>query len=149
MWRCRQCSARAAAAIAAGLVAATVAQAEVYRCSDSGGVVRYTDKPCGTAAQPIDLPDPIVVPAGPTADLIGEAKERKDTKRAARDEADAEWIEQHEARKAEEERLRNARVTATVVEGMTPADVRRIHGDPLVVSESRSAKGVRETWSYT
>ncbi|MEW6166248.1 MAG: DUF4124 domain-containing protein [Pseudomonadota bacterium] len=147
IWRCRQCS--AAAAIAAALVAATAARAEVYRCRDDDGVVRYTDKPCSTAARPIDLPDPIVVPAGPTADLLGEAQQREDTKRAARDEADAEWIEQHAARKAEEERLRNARVTATVVEGMTPADVRRIHGDPLVVSESRSAKGVRETWSYT
>lgn len=123
------------------------AQAQVYRC-EQDGAVRYTDKPCSNKAKPIDLPDPIVVPAGPKADLLGEAERRREAQRKARDQADAEWVEAHEARKAEEDRLRTARITRTVVEGMSPGDVRRIHGEPAVVSKRESASGARETWSY-
>lgn len=121
--------------------------AQVYRC-EQDGVVRYTDKPCSNKARPVDLPDPVVIPAGPKADLLGEAKRRREAGTRARDEADAEWVAEHEKRKAEAERLRSGRITRTVVEGMSADDVRRIHGEPAVVSKRESKSGIRETWSY-
>jgi hypothetical protein len=129
------------------LLAVGAAPAQVYRC-EQDGVVRYTDKPCEQGARPVELPPAIVVPAGPKADLLGDAERKRESQRKARDKADAAWVEAHEARKAEEERLRSGRVTRTVVEGMGPEDVRRIHGEPAVISRSRTAKGPRETWSY-
>ncbi|MES0872451.1 DUF4124 domain-containing protein [Sinimarinibacterium thermocellulolyticum] len=135
------------AAIVGALLFCAQAAAQVYRC-EQDGVVRYTDKPCGPKAQPLDLPDPIIVPAGTKADLLGEAERRRKAQRAARDEADAAWVKAHEARKAEEERVRSGRITRTVVEGMSAGDVRRIHGEPAVVSRRESASGTHETWSY-
>jgi hypothetical protein len=134
-------------AAAGALLVCGSAAAQVYRC-EQDGVVRYTDKPCSSKARPIDLPDPIVMPAGPKADLLGDARRRREAGREARDEADAAFVEAHEARKAEEERLRDARISRTVVEGMSGDDVRRIHGEPAVVSKRESGSGSRETWSY-
>lgn len=138
---------RVGAAALVALAAADAARAEVYRC-EQNGVVRYTDKPCNAQAQALDLPDPIVLPAGPTEDLLGKARKRNQAQREARDKADTEWLEQHEAQKADEERLRSARIAGDVVEGMKADDVRRLHGDPAVVSHSRGKNGDRETWSY-
>lgn len=136
-------------AVALLLLACTVelVQAQVYRC-ERDGVIRYSDKPCEQNARPVQLPEPIVVPAGPQADLLGEARHRDAERRTARDLDDAAWLKVYEARKAEEDRLRSGRVTGTVVEGMAPADVRRIHGEPAVVSSAKGKKGARETWSY-
>lgn len=138
---------RVGAVVLVTLAAADVAHAEVYRC-EQNGVVRYTDKPCNPRAQALDLPEPIVLPAGPKVDLLGEASKRKQKQREARDETDAQWLEEHEARKADEERLRSARIDGEVVEGMKEADVRRLHGEPAVVSRSSGKNGDRETWSY-
>lgn len=132
-------------AIAIGATAP--ASAQVYRC-EQDGVVRYADKPCERGARPVELPPAIVVPAGPQADLLEQADQRKRALREARDSADAEWLDEYGQRKAEEERLRSGRITRTVVEGMSADDVRRIHGEPAVVSRSQTAKGPRETWSY-
>ena len=146
---CREfCRAAAVAAAALGLIAPTPVLAEVYRC-ERDGVVRYTDKPCSSSARPIELRDPIVVPAGPSADLSGAAEQRREAQRSERDKADAAWVETYAARKGAEEAVRAGRVTATVVDGMSPADVRRIHGEPTVVSRSRGGKADRETWSYS
>lgn len=136
-----------AAAVAGALLPGGNAAAQVYRC-EQDGVVRYTDKPCSSKSRPVDLPDPIVVPAGPKADLLGDARRKRQAGREARDQADAEWVAGHEARKADEERLRTARITRTVVEGMSADDVRRIHGEPAVVSKRETKSGTRETWSY-
>jgi hypothetical protein len=136
-----------AAAVAGAALCAAPAAAQVYRC-EQDGVVRYTDKPCERGARPVELPPAIVVPAGPQADLLGQAERRKQAQRKARDAAQAEWLQDYEVRKSEEERLRSGRVTRTVVEGMAPEDVRRIHGEPAVISRSQTAKGARETWSY-
>lgn len=137
-----------AALLSAGLLwSVPEVAAQVYRC-EQGGTVRYSDKPCASGAQPVELPKPIVVPAGPKADLLGEAERRRNQQRQARDTADAQWLQDHETRKSEEDRLRDGRVSRTVVQGMRPADVRRIHGEPSVVSAGKTAKGARETWSY-
>lgn len=142
------CRATAVTAAAFGLIASAPVLADVYRC-ERDGVVRYTDKPCDPAARPIELREPIVVPAGQSADFSGAAQQRRESQRSERDKADAAWVETYAARKEAEEAVRAGRVTATVVEGMSPADVRRIHGEPAVVSRSRGGKTDRETWSYS
>jgi hypothetical protein len=130
----------------AALLPASV-QAQVYRCQQ-GEVTVFSDRPCEAGAKPEPLPQPVIVPAGPSADLLGEAE--KAAQRSAERQADenAEWHEGYKTRKQQEEKLRNARVTGTVVEGMRPAEVRRIHGEPTVVSQGSNSKGPYETWSF-
>ncbi|HEY1076869.1 MAG TPA: hypothetical protein VGE51_09285 [Fontimonas sp.] len=125
----------------------SVSAAAVYRCERDGTVI-YADKPCAANAKPADLPTAIVVPAGPAADLLKQAEEREAKARAARDKASAEWLESHEAGKAEAERIRDGRVADEIVEGMSESDVRRMRGEPAVVSRSRGKSGPSETWSY-
>ncbi len=126
------------------------AQAQVYRC-EKDKVIVYSDKPCAADAKPTQLPPAVVIPAGPTSDLLREAELREqkaaEAAQAAR-QAEAAWQDKHATEKAEAERLRAARVSGVVVEGMSTADVRHMHGEPMLVSHSTSGKGVRETWSY-
>ncbi|MEQ1439606.1 DUF4124 domain-containing protein [Fontimonas sp. SYSU GA230001] len=133
--------------LAAALLNVQAARAEVYRCEQNGSI-RFTDRPCSPQAQAVDLPDPVVLPAGPKADLLGEAEARQRSARSARDKADADWLQEHERRKADEERLRAARNAGEVAPGMSADEVRRLHGEPAVVSHSRGKDGDRETWSY-
>ncbi len=132
---------------AAGLCAAASASAQIYRCEGAAGV-RFTDQPCAAPTPPVEVPAPIVVPAGPAADLAGEADARRERQRRARDQADAQWAEAHAARKAAEERVRAGRIAGEVVQGMSAADVRRIHGEPATISTHSGSKGVRQSWSY-
>lgn len=162
------------AGVALGLAAAsTSAGAEVYRCTRDGAVV-YSDKPCDGASQPAKLPNALIVPAGPPPNLVKLVEEREAQVRAAREQA--EQIEAEKARAAEQQARQTrqtrqgdiqrmetyaseAAVTATaeripppaaetVVEGMSVIDVRRVHGEPAVVSRVDGAFPTRETWSY-
>lgn len=122
------------------------AQAQIYRCAKDGVTV-FSDKPCGADAKPAQLPPAVVIPAGPRIDLLREAEQReqregKVQEKAAR--AEQVWQDNHAAEQAEAERIREARVGREVVDGMTPADVRRVLGEPMLVSQN----GARETWSY-
>jgi hypothetical protein len=135
---------------AAGLCAllfSAAGDAAVYRCERDGAVI-YADKPCAAGAQPAELPAAMVVPAGPAPDLLKLAEERDARARAARDKADAEWLEAHEAEKAEAEQIRAGRIADEVVEGMSATDVRRLRGEPAVISNATGKSGRRETWSY-
>lgn len=133
------------------LLPVAVTAGEIYRCPQDGSVV-YSDRPCAPGAQPMALPPAVVIPAGPSDDLLDQARQReqRDRQRTAsvRD-AEAQWQAQHAQEKADAERVQRARAQAQVVQGMTPADVRRIHGEPTVISRNRKAEGApRETWSY-
>jgi hypothetical protein len=120
---------------------------EIYRCQVDGATV-FSDKPCGAAAERIDVPPPMIMPAGPKVDLLGEA-ERRDQRAAERKaKADAEWNAEYEARKAHEEKIRAARIADAIVTGMTPDEVRRLRGDPVTVATSQGGKSQRMTWSY-
>ncbi len=126
------------------------AHAQVYRC-EKDAVTVYSDKPCAADAKPAQLPPAVVIPAGPTSDLLREAELREQRAAASTEaarKAEAVWQDKHAAEKAEAERLRSARVSGVVVEGMTTADVRHLHGEPMLVSHSTTSKGMRETWSY-
>jgi len=120
---------------------------EIYRCQIDGRTV-FSDKPCGAAAERIDVPPPMIMPAGPKADLLGEAERRDQAAAARKAQAEAEWTAEYEARKAQEEKLRAARIADEIVTGMTPEDVRRLRGDPVTVATSQSGKSQRMTWSY-
>lgn len=157
--------ARAGAALL--LAAASVpAHAEVYRCVRGDAVV-YADKPCDAAGQPAKLPKALIVPAGPAPNLVKMVEERKAQERAAQAKADAAKAEQAEqaaqAQAGEVQRMETYAsesavtaaadraplpVTEVVVEGMSVVDVRRLHGEPTVVSKVDGAFPTRETWSY-
>ena len=124
--------------------------AQIYRC-EKDSVTVYSDKPCAPDAKPAKLPPAVVIPAGEKADLLRDAelREQRESKAEQRaDKAEVEWQQSHAAGKADAERIREARVSREVVKGMTPADVRRVLGEPTLVSNNTSGKTPRETWSY-
>jgi len=126
----------------AGLaLAAGPALADVYRCR-ADGVTVFSDRPCGGAA-PLALPPPTVIPRG-EEEAAREYDRRIQAGRQARDEADAEWLDAHEARKAQQERSRSARIAGSVVEGMLSGDVRALLGSPDEVRSIASG----EQWLY-
>lgn len=130
--------------LACGLVLALLqvpAAAEVYRCTRDGQTV-FTDSPCGETP-PLALPPPVVIqPVDP--DLVRDHDQRRTQARKARDAADAEWLEQHAARRECEERIRRARADGHVTAGMSPADVRFVWGDPEAVQKGEDG----ERWRY-
>ena len=126
------------------------ASAPVYRCQQ-GDTTVFSDKPCAPNAQPVQLPPAVVIPAGPRADLLEAARQREQREQQGTQtlrQAEGEWQAQHAQAKADAERLQRARAQGVVVEGMSPADVRRIHGEPTVTSRNQKGKTDRETWSY-
>lgn len=130
------------------LVAMLPASAEVYRCVD-GDRVRYTDQPCVAGEVPHALPPAVVLPAPVVDDAdVEQAERRRAAAAERRNDADAKWTAEYEARKADQERLRRARGRGEVVEGMSMEDVRRLHGEPYDVSRARGGKAERETWNY-
>lgn len=137
-----------AAALAVLPLAAVPAQ--VYRCQ-ADGVVVFSDKPCAPGAQPVEVPKATVIPAQKGDDLLAEARKREARERQQADtrrKAEAEWQARYAQDKAEAERVQRGRAQGIVVEGMTPADVRRIHGEPTIVSRNQKGQADRETWSY-
>lgn len=122
-------------------LAAGPALAEIYRCRVDGVTV-FSDRPCGDAT-PLALPPPTVIPRGDEA-AAREYDQRIEAGRRARDKTDAEWLDGHEARKAQQERSRSARIAGTVVEGMLAGDVRALLGSPDEVRSSDSG----EQWLY-
>jgi hypothetical protein len=58
----RSCSRRLRHAVAtavavAACAAASLATAQVYKCTDAGGRTTYSDAPCDAASRPLKLPD--------------------------------------------------------------------------------------------
>ncbi len=128
--------------------AAPPAPAEVYRCV-VGGVTQFSDRPCQAGDAPLAVPQANVMPADRAAAPLAEQHDRRvQAGREARDAEDAAWRQDHEARTAEAERLRAARVRGEVVRGMSAADVRRLLGTPTKIDSDRDARGLRERWSY-
>lgn len=120
--------------------------ASVYRCEQDGRVV-FTDRPCSAGAQPLPERSPSVLPGGAAADLAKAHDERRRRANDARRKADAQWLQAHEARKAEEARLRQALVEGRVIQGMTAAQVRQAWGSPDRIERS-AQPGVQERWIW-
>lgn len=126
---------------------ALLARAEMYRCEQDGRIV-FTDHPCAAGAQPHEPSRATVVSPGKGSDLAREYDERLSRQTENRDEADAEWLERHESEKADAARIRKALVENKVVGGMTPAQVRRVLGDPDDVARNVSGGKETERWTY-
>lgn len=138
------------AALLLPLLAAAPASAQVYRCQQ-GDTTVFSDKPCAPGARTVEVPPAIVIPSGPRVDLIEEGRKREQRESqasSAQRKAEEEWQAQHAQSRAAEERIHRGRAEGKVVEGMSPADVRRIHGEPTVVSRNQRGEANRETWGY-
>ncbi|HSW11648.1 MAG TPA: DUF4124 domain-containing protein [Solimonas sp.] len=123
------------------LLACLPAAAEVYQCGEPGKLI-YTDRPCADGEK-LELRAPVVVEP-PSADAARDYDRRIARERGQRDAADAAWLEQHDERRAREERIRAARIAREAVEGMSPADVRHALGEPDQVSSGDRS----ERWTY-
>jgi hypothetical protein len=109
------------------LLFAAATEAAVYKCVDKG-ITRYADQPCAPAAQPATLPPVTTVPAGAADDLVRQRDERLGQQKAARDKADAAFVESHAKRRARENAVRAAIIDHQVIEGMTPSEVQSALG---------------------
>lgn len=134
--------------LVAGLLP-TLVSAEVYRCEREGRTV-YTDVPCAAGARPQvpSAPAAVVTGAGVPAEVAKQYDERMAREKKARDEADAQWLEAHESRKAEEARIRAALIEGRVIAGMTPAQVRQVLGGPDEISHEVAGGRNIERWEY-
>lgn len=125
------------------LVSMAAAQAAIYRC-EAGGARVYTDHPCAAGAVPQALPAIGVMPAGPQADLAGAHDTRRERHQKARAKDDAQWLKDHQKRRATEASMSAAARDHRVVKDMDADQVRRALGAPDEVSRK---DGV-ERWIY-
>ncbi len=123
------------------------AQAELFRCQKDGTTV-FSDKPCSADAQAY-TPKPIqVVPAVKAHDLAKQYDERTAKAVKERDKANEAWNKEYQAKKQQEETIRNARIDGKAVAGMSQQQVRDMLGDPQVTSHNENMGVVREGWTY-
>jgi hypothetical protein len=121
--------------------------AEVFRCEHDGKPT-YTDTPCDADAQPISVAEPQTIQAGGGTDLAKVYDERLARERRERVQADTRWLQQHDAARADELRVRNALVEGRVVSGMTQQQVRQLWGEPSDVQLQIDQNTSRERWVY-
>lgn len=123
------------------------ASAEMFRCQKDGATV-FSDKPCASDAEAY-TPKPIqVVPSVKVPDTAKQSEQRAAKDSKARDEENKAWNEEHQARKKQEESIRNARIDNKVIAGMNQQQVRDMLGDPQVTSHNENLGVVREGWTY-
>jgi hypothetical protein len=122
----------------------------VYKC-EADGKITYTDRPCASGTEQHALPEAIIIerPAKSERDLAREHDARIRRETAARDQADAEWVKNHEAKKDREKRVRSAIIQKDVIKGMSAGEVRSALGEPGRISRSESHGSPKETWTYT
>ncbi len=132
------------------LLAMPASADSVYKCEKDGKIV-YTDQPCSRQAQPHELPDAIVItpPAQSERELARQHDARIARVRSARNQADAKWLKDHEAKKDYEQRVRTAIIEHEIIKGMSADDVRRAAGEPDKVTRSESHGSPKESWTYT
>jgi hypothetical protein len=123
------------------------AHAEVFRCQKDGTTV-FSDKPCATDAQAY-TPKPIqVMPATKAPDLAKQYDQRTAKETKARDKDNEAWNKDYQAKKQQEETIRDARVARKAVVGMSQQQVRDMLGNPQVTSHNENLGVVREGWTY-
>lgn len=127
------------------LLCAPAVEAEVYRCDHNGQPV-YTDRPCAAGAAPATLPSINGMSPQPAAsDLARDYDERRATESKEHREADAAWLQEHEARKAREDLIRSAMVQGRIIKGMRPEQVQRVLHSPTRIEGAGSES---ERWIY-
>ena len=130
------------------LLATMAAQAEIYRCPQ-GKTTVFSDAPCDEKAEPYQAKTPlIVVPHEKAPDLAQQYDARIAREKKAIKAENADWNKKYKAKKAEEERLRAARIKGEVTQGMQPEEVRRCMGEPSEISRDEDRSNTHETWTY-
>lgn len=130
------------------LLAVNPAMAEIYRCPQ-GKTTVFSDKPCDASAEAYEPKTPlIVVPHEKAPDLAKQYDARIAQEKKAIKEENTDWNKQYKAKRAEEERLRAARVKGKVVQGMQAEEVLRLMGDPTEISRDEDRSNTHETWTY-
>lgn len=120
---------------------------EMFRCEKDGTIV-FSDKPCAADAEAYK-PKPIqVMPATKVPDLAKQYDERMARQTKDRDEANEAWNKEHQEKKQQDARIRDARVGRKVVAGMSQQEVLDMLGKPQVTSHNENLGVVREGWTY-
>lgn len=120
---------------------------EMFRCEKDGTIV-FSDKPCAANAEAYK-PKPIqVMPAAKAPDLAKQYDERMARQTGDRDQANEAWNKEHQEKKQQQDRVRDARVGRKVVAGMSQQEVLDMLGKPQVTSHNENLGVVREGWTY-
>lgn len=122
------------------LLLSASAHAEIYKCV-AGGKTSYSDRPCDTSAEPAALPPLNTIPQKPGDDLVKSYDERLSRGKAARDQADAEFLKSHAVKTAREKAVRAAIINHQAIKGMTPGEVESALGS----ADEKRADG---SWRY-
>ncbi len=127
----------------------------VYRWTDEDGNVHFGDRPPRADTEKTDIPrhtePPRRAPAHNPYSVVEQAARIDARDNAALQRRNAAWardVADHEMRKAEEKRLRNARIQGEVVPGMGADIVRRMMGTPDTINRSDYGRGWEEQWVY-
>ena len=130
------------------LLTSSAAQAQVYKCEVKGRTT-YTDKPCNKDAVPMDFsPLTRIDSTRGEKELAKDWDQRVARDKKARDKADKQWIEQHDAASEKAERIRKGRVENKIVKGMTQEQVREVAGEPDKQLTQEGKDVQVEIWSY-
>ncbi|MES2884299.1 MAG: DUF4124 domain-containing protein [Pseudomonadota bacterium] len=97
-------------------------RAEIYKCVTAGKTT-YSDRPCDAAAEPATLPPLNTIQRKKADDLAKSYDERLSRDKAARDQADAEFVKNHVRKAARDKAVRTAIINHQAIKGMTPGEV--------------------------
>ena len=134
------------------ILAAGTAQAAAYKCESPDGSITFSDIPCPDApSEEVPLHDEgHRAPAGANDPLEAQRRmaEEYDRQREAEIQSNLERrrraVEEKQARDAERERIRSAKIHDRIVRGMDEDDVRDVLGRPDHIN--RSSRG--DQWVY-
>lgn len=116
--------------LAAAIIAAPIAQAEIYKCVVDDKTT-FSQVPCASDAVAVE-PQYAVPPPGAALD---QARINQQIQKLAH---------QHDLRQLREKQIAEGKVGI----GMTPEEVTRSWGSPTKVNRSVYASGVKEQWVY-
>lgn len=133
-------------------LATQAAAGGVYRWTDDDGNVHFGDRPPSADTEKTDIPRNTTQPDRDAGYSVMEQAAKIDARdRAALERRNEVWardVAEHEARKAEEGRLRAASVRGEIVVGLPADQVRRIKGRPDTVNRSDYGRGWEEQWVF-
>jgi hypothetical protein len=124
------------------------ATAGIFRCEIDGKPV-FSDKPCVAGAAPLDLPPVNTIQYSREDRALAKAHDQRGSdERETREKANSEWHQAYQARKMREAEVRQGQLKGEVVNGMTPAQVRNLMGEPDHASVQTSDSSDKESWTY-
>ena len=131
------------------MLSAGAAHAAIYKCEMDGKTV-HTDRPCAAHAEPeqVRAPNSMEGPSAAGRKMAKDYDRDAASDKKVRDQANAQWVKQHEAEEGNRERVRKGIVERKAVRGMTEAELRQALGNPAHVGRTDTSKGITERWEY-